>query len=87
MGGQTGAFGARPLSLQMRLAAGIFFTQRLQRGVRGGEEKVFFALLLSDTALTFTAGSDTAPTTKLFPHPNKLREKLKTENKSHMKGI
>lgn len=87
MGGQTGAFGARPLSLQMRLAAGIFFTQRLQRGVRGGGEKVFFALLLSDTALTFTAGSDSAPTTKLFPHPNKLREKLKTENKSHMKGI
>lgn len=85
MGGQTGAFGARPLSLQMRLAAGIFFTQRLQRGVRGGG--VFFALLLSDAALTFTAGSDTAPTTKLFPHPNKLREKLKTENKSHMKGI
>lgn len=69
----------------MRLAAGIFFTLRLQRGVRGGG-KVFFALLLSDTALTFTAGSDTAPT-KLFPHPNKLREKLKTENKSHMKGI
>lgn len=86
MGGQTGAFGARPLSLQMRLAAGIFFTQRLQRGVRGGG-KVFFALLLSDTALTFTAGSDTAPTTKLFPHPNKLRQKLKTENKSHVKGI
>lgn len=35
-GGHAGAFGARPLSLQMRLAAGIFFTQRLQRG-RGRE--------------------------------------------------
>lgn len=64
-----------------------FSSLRDYRGEWGGGEKVFFALLLSDTALTFTAGSDTAPTTKLFPHPNKLREKLKTENKSHMKGI
>ena len=35
-GGHAGAIGARPLSLQMRLAAGIFFTQRLQKG-RGRE--------------------------------------------------
>lgn len=36
VGGHAGAIGARPLSLQMRLAAGIFFTQRLQKG-RGRE--------------------------------------------------
>ncbi len=59
-----------------------------QRDYREGEgRKVFFALLLSDTALTFTVGSNTAPTTKLSPHPNKLREKLKAEDKSCVKGI